>query len=87
MTLLSSFYIRYHFSPIAVPRKRLHKAVVTYMDPSSNNQTTADTDNVSLARKLELGLFKNSTYVQGADGIDSIIYVFEVRKAGFTGTC
>lgn len=50
------------------------------LDPSSKILSALDRDTVSLSRKLDLELFKNFTYVEGADEIDTIDYVFEVRK-------
>ena len=54
------------------------QVIVKALDPSKTESTASDFDSVSLTRKLELGLQKNSSYAEGAAGNDTIEYSFEV---------
>lgn len=52
------------------------------LDPSEGEHSGSDVDAVTLVRKLDLGMQKNSTYVEGAAGTDTIQYFFEASETG-----
>lgn len=63
--------------PMLALRLHLLQVVVTATDPSAAQHSAYDTDLVSFVRKLELGLQKIASYLEGDDDVDSISYLFE----------